>query len=258
MAVRLEVLGPAGGAPLGGACPSYVVFGARATVLLDCGPGAVERLWARGLLPRLDAVVISHPHMDHVLDLLPLSGSVVRPHLGDHRRPPLHVPRGAGEVLRALDRAFGGRSGAPTRFDAAFDVREYDARDRVEVGDLTLTFAPTEHAQPCFAARVTDGDGVLVYGADGGPSDAVAGLAEGADVLVLEATFLDDEATAAQYGHMTAGQAGALAARAGARRLLLTHLMPGADPDALARRAAEHFPGPVDVAREGLVVSVLT
>jgi ribonuclease Z len=69
-------------------------------------------------------------------------------------------------------------------------------------------------------------------------------------LVVLEATFANDAAAAAEVGHMTAAQAGELAARAGAKRLLLTHLLPDSHVD-LAWHAAQSFEGPVDIAREG-------
>lgn len=96
-----------------------------------------------------------------------------------------------------------------------------------------------------------DGHAALVYGADGSPSESLAALATGADLLVLEATFPDDAAAAAEHGHMTAAQAGALAARAGASRLLLTHLLPDAGEDHV-RHAARSFNGPIELACEGL------
>jgi ribonuclease BN (tRNA processing enzyme) len=120
VSLRFEVLGFAGAAPLEGACSSYVVSGRDRAVLLDCGPGTVERLWRRGLLQRLDAVVTSHTHADHVLDLLPFAGEVVRSLL-DGRRIALHVPHNGGpEMLRGLDSVFArGRRHTTTRFDAA-------------------------------------------------------------------------------------------------------------------------------------------
>src|SRR5690349_17596066 len=168
MALRFEVLGFAGAAPLQGACSSYLVDGGDGVVLLDCGPGTLERLWRRELLGRLDAIVVSHMHADHVLDLVPLGGAVVQAARGD--RPPiaLHVPAAAGpRVLAALDAAFGS-----SRFQRSFAVAEYGAGDVVEVGSLSVSFAVAAHEQPCFAARVTDGRAVVVYGADGGPSEA--------------------------------------------------------------------------------------
>jgi ribonuclease BN (tRNA processing enzyme) len=251
MALRFEVLGFAGAAPLQGACSSYVVSSEHATVLLDCGPGTLERLWQRGLLDRLDAIVVSHMHADHVLDLVPFAGEVVRSMLGD-RRIALHVPEADGpDVLRRLDAAFARTERQTTRFEAAFDVREYRVGDRLVIGDLSFAFVATAHAQPCFATRVTDGRTVIVYGADGAPSDALAELAAGADLLVLEATFADDELSAREHGHMTAAQAGEIAARAGASTLLLTHLLAGSSGGDLVRQAGRSFSGPVQLAHEG-------
>jgi ribonuclease BN (tRNA processing enzyme) len=256
MAIRIEVLGFAGAAPLQGACPSYLVSDGSTTVLLDCGPGALERLWRRGLLGALDAIVISHMHADHILDLVMFSGEVAQSLTGG-ARPPLYVPRGDGpEVLARLDGVFAREPGAPTRFQRAFDVREYGDRDRVEVGALQLSFAATAHAQPCFAARISDGRVAFVYGADGSPSEALDQLAAGADALLLEATFVDDEAAAARDRHMTAAQAGAAAARAGAARLLLTHTLAGAAEDELLEHAARTFAGTVEVAREGTTLTI--
>jgi ribonuclease BN (tRNA processing enzyme) len=246
MALCFEVLGFAGAAPLQGACSSYLVAADGATLLLDCGPGTVERLWRRELLGRLDAIVVSHMHADHVLDLVPLGGEVAQVARGD--RPPiaLHVPDGAGpRVLAALDDAFGS-----SRFERSFAIRSYSADDVVQVGPLSVSFAVAAHAQPCFAARVTDGRATVVYGADGGPSEAVERLAAAADLLVLEATFADDEHAAATHGHMTAVQAGILAARAGARRLLLTHTLAGTPEAALVGGAERAFGGPVRLAHE--------
>jgi ribonuclease BN (tRNA processing enzyme) len=249
MCFSFEVLGAAGAAPLGGACSSGLVRGGGATVLLDCGPGVLERLWARDLLGDLDAIVLTHAHADHVLDLVPLAGEVVQAQLHG-RRIALHLPRGVGRVLDALDAALAREPRAVTRFARAFDVTEHDAGDVVAVGGLELRFAPTAHPQPCFALRATDGASVLVHGADGAPSAQLDALAAGADLLVLEATLADDAATAAAHGHMTAVQAGETAARAGAGALLLTHLLPGAGDEHLAL-AARAYDGPVALAREG-------
>jgi ribonuclease BN (tRNA processing enzyme) len=256
MAIRVEILGFAGAAPLHGACPSYVVSDESTIVLLDCGPGTLERLWRRELLGRLDAIVISHMHADHILDLVLFAGEVVQS-LTPSARPPLYVPREDGpEVLARLDAVFAREPGAPTRFQGAFDVREYDESDRIDVGRLRFSFAATAHAQPCFAVRVSDGRAAFVYGADGSPSEALDELAAGADALLLEATFVDDAAAAARDHHMTAAQAGAAAARAGAATLLLTHTLAGAAEGALLEEAASSFGGSVEVAREGTTLTI--
>ncbi len=254
MAVSFEVLGFAGAAPLQGACSSYLVGDGRTTLLLDCGPGTLERLWRRDLLGRLDAIVLSHMHADHMLDLLMLAGELGRSLMAP-RRPILHVPAGDGrDVLRRLDAVFAREQDLPTRFEEAFDVREHGVEDRLRYGGLELSFAASAHPQPCFGVRVSDGTTTIVYGADGSPSAPIEALASEADLLVLEATLPDELGPhAGEQGHMTAAQAGALAARAKASRLLLTHTIAGVDGERLRAGAARSFTGAVELAREGYV-----
>ena len=251
--MRFEILGFAGAAPLVGACSSYLVQEDDTTVLLDCGPGTVERLFARALVGSVDEVVVSHMHLDHVLDLPLLSGEVGRV-LRDGRPLRLNLPAGGREVLRRLDAALRPQPDSAERFARAFDIVERPRARPVATaaGALRLTFAASRHPQPCDAVRVqATGGGTLVYGADGGPSGEVERLAAGADLLLLEATFVTDSEAAAAHGHMTARQAGELAARAEARELVLTHLLPEAAPEELSNAAAEAFDGPLAVASEG-------
>jgi ribonuclease BN (tRNA processing enzyme) len=223
-------------------------------VLLDCGPGALERLWREHLLADIDAIVISHMHADHVLDLLLMAGEVGRSKL-KAQRPALYLPSGGVRVLARLDSVFSaGRHGA-SRFEQAFAIFEYEPEDRLAIGGLQLCFAPTAHRGLCCAVRVTDGQAAVVYGADGAPSEALERLAAGADLLILEATYEDDAEAAAAQGHMTAVQAGELAARAGASRLVLTHLLPGSR-ERLRALAADAFDGPIELAREGLTFAL--
>jgi ribonuclease BN (tRNA processing enzyme) len=246
------------GAPLGAPCSSYVVRGRSALILLDCGPGALEQLWDRGLAERLDAIVISHMHMDHMLDLLPFSGEVtqmaLRGRRPERRLPALYLPRGGGpDVLTKLSSAVGSDF---ARFREAFELHEYDERDTVEIGDLRVTFAPTAHAQPCYAPRVSDGLATFVYGADGAYSERLISHAAGADLLLLEATYLDAGPELAKNGHMNGEQAAEVARRAGARRLLLTHVGPWPERNAEnLRRAGERFAGEVELVEQGAVYS---
>ncbi|WP_205696402.1 MBL fold metallo-hydrolase [Conexibacter sp. SYSU D00693] len=255
-ALELEVVGCAMATPLGAPCSSYLVRGGGTTVLLDCGPGALPGLWERGALAELDAIVVSHMHQDHVLDLVPLSNAMTQEVLAPLRgaRGPiaLHVPREGGpEVLEALAAAVG----EPGRFAAGFALHTYAPPDRLRLGELELTFAATGHRGPCFAIRVGLGDVALVYGADSPPSAALEEHCRGADLVVLEASALDPSPDVERFGHMTADQAAGVAARAGAGRLVLTHLSPWLDGEDARKqeRARSRFPGPVDLARPGAV-----
>jgi ribonuclease BN (tRNA processing enzyme) len=252
--VELEVVGFRVGAPLGAACSCYSVRARNTSVLLDLGPGALERLWKGGTLGGLDAIVISHMHMDHVLDVLPLSSEITQTALRQRypNRPPpqLYVPADGGiSALDALARAVGSTF---DRFSTSFEIREYDERDHLKIGALALAFARMTHPRPCYAARVGDGVSTIVYGADGSYSESLVSHAAGADLALLEATYVDLEAEAERHGHMTAEQAGLVADRAGVARLLLTHVGPWEAHNAETLRLARaRFAGDVELVREG-------
>jgi ribonuclease BN (tRNA processing enzyme) len=254
--VRVEVLGLSAGAPLGGACPCYAVEHESTLVLLDCGPGALDRIWSRGLIGAVDAILISHMHLDHMLDLLPYSGELTqiaaREARADYSRPSLFLPRDRGrEVLDGLAHALGS---SPSRFDDGFEIQEYDDAGPIEVGSLRITFARTAHPEVCYAARVSDGASTFVYGADGAFDERLVAHAAGADLLLLEATYLDPGPELERNGHMTGEQAAAVAHQAGARRLVLTHLGPWSEHnEENLRRARERFAGAVELARPGAV-----
>ncbi|HEX3316735.1 MAG TPA: MBL fold metallo-hydrolase [Solirubrobacteraceae bacterium] len=257
--MRLEIVGVRVGSPLGAPCSSYAVDGPEGTVLLDCGPGTLQAAWSSGLVDRLGAVVISHMHLDHMLDLVPWTTTTTREglehRLGAARRLPLWVPRGRGPaVLEEAHAAFGH---GLDRVRATFDLREYDAGDTVRACGLELTFVRTGHPETCLAPRCTDGTTTLVYTADSTAAPALERHAAGADLLLCEATFLDPGPDLDRYGHMTGEQAAGLAARAGVQRLVLTHVMPFEDENAEnLRRARARFDGRVDLAEPGRVYEI--
>ena len=257
--MQLEVVGVRVGAPLGAPCSSYAVDGPDGSVLLDCGPGALQAAWTSGLIDRLGAMVISHMHLDHMLDLVPWTTAITREglvhRLGEAPRLPLYVPRGHGpRVLSDLLGAFGH---GLDRVGELFDLREYAEADTVSACGLDITFVRTGHPEPCFAPRCTDGQAIVVYSADATATPALTRHAAGADLLVCEATFLEPGPELERFGHMTGEQAAAVAAEAGVKRLVLTHVMPFDDENAEnVRRARARFPGPVDLAEPGAVYAL--
>lgn len=264
--LRLTVIGCSAASPRpGGACSSYLVTYGAVNVLMDCGPGALSFL-RQEINPRnLDAIVISHLHADHTLDLVPLAyGLKYGPPLGDEHktagsRLALFVPPGGKEFLKGLAEALEG-SGRNSDFWAPFDIMEYDPDGTLVVGNdidggtadyLNLRFAPTKHYIPCWAIEVfPPGDAphpVLLYGADSAPVESLTQFAHGADLLILEATVPEPES----IGHMTPRQAGQLATDAGGvKHLLLTHYWGNIPPETMIAEAREAFDGPVSVARE--------
>ncbi len=141
------------------------------------------------------------------------------------------------------------------------DWRDLDGSSLLVVDGLCFTFAPTVHYVETYTVRVDGPAGeVLVYSADTGPQWTLDGLTSGSalfagraegrhavDLLVCEATGLEGDERP-DFLHLSARQAGVLGRSSGARRLLLTHLWPGNDPEDHRREAAETYGQAVEIA----------
>ncbi|MFL5845670.1 MAG: MBL fold metallo-hydrolase [Solirubrobacteraceae bacterium] len=226
----------------GGACSGYLVQDADTTLLLDCGNGVFGKLRSLVDYTSVDAVVLSHLHADHFLDLVPFSYALTYSPQRSGARPVLHAPPGAGEIFRRIVGAWGNDD----LVDSAFDLREYSGSEELAVGSLRVRFGLVAHFVQTFAVELSAGAGRFVFGADTGPSDGLVGFATGAEVLMVEATLESPD-----EGHLTAEQAGEHAARAGVGRLVLTHITDELDAERAREAAAASFGGPVEVAREG-------
>ncbi|MCL6451100.1 MAG: MBL fold metallo-hydrolase [Acetobacteraceae bacterium] len=246
--MKLTVLGCSAPFPLDkGGCPGYLVEGPGGQVLLEAGPGTLSSLGSVRAYASVAAVVLSHLHADHMSDFLVLRYALEAVHHLGLRSEPLVVY-------------------APAEPAALFSVLPYrqvvraeplDESRRVEAGGLSLSFLRTQHPVPCYAVRFEERGKGLVYTADTSWAESLVGFAHGADLLLAEATLMEREAAlGGQTGHLTAGQAGRLGAEAGVRRLVITHLVPFYDADALRREAEDGFGGPVEVARPGLEVEL--
>ncbi|MDA0182750.1 MBL fold metallo-hydrolase [Solirubrobacter phytolaccae] len=236
-----------------GACSGYLVEGGGQSVLLDCGPGVFAKLRTRLPYERVDAVVITHLHADHVMDLVPFaSGIRYRPWEGAAPRPKLYAPPGAREVFARLCE---GGSMSADHIELAFDLTIYDPAAALTLGGLGVRFQPVPHYIPANAVEFSDGGARFTFGADCGPSEDLVAFAAGTDVLMVEATLLEPEPPD-DRGHLTPFEAGEHAAAAGAKRLVLTHFAEEAGPDWVISEAARAYDGPIEPAREGLIFTV--
>jgi ribonuclease BN (tRNA processing enzyme) len=259
--MRLTVLGKSPSwQDAGGACSGYLVEEDGTAVVIDCGNGVFGKLRERIDYVDVDAVVISHLHADHFLDLVPFSYALTYaprqqpvpvdrwPGTDNPACPVLHAPPGARETFRRVVGAWGNDD----LIENAFDLHEYDASSELEIGPVRIRFQPVPHFTETFAMAIssTNGSGRIVYGADSSPTDALIGLADGADLILVEATLPRPERTGVR-GHLTPGEAGELARAAGGKRLVLVHISDELDADWARREAEESFGGPVEVAAEG-------
>lgn len=244
--MRLRVLGNTGRylAPLSGGSGYLVEADDGTRVLLDCGGGVRDEL-ARLGVDRVDALVLSHFHHDHVLDLMTIRDAL-------DARTTLFLPLGETPRLQILARAFAFRG----PLEMAGPVVEPAPGTTYEVGPLRLRFAPTRHSAPSIATRLDDAEGSLVYASDTAPCDPLRDLARGCDVLLMHALMPTvDPASGHAARHSTAETAARLAADAGVGTLLLSHrYQKSEDADMLAHaRAHPH----VVLARDRMELAVV-
>jgi ribonuclease BN (tRNA processing enzyme) len=196
---------------------------------------------------QIDAVFISHGHPDHCADLSPLLRA--RALAEDPPAPlPVYALPGALDAVLALDR--------PGMLAGAYDLREFSAGRHLDIGPFRAGTRLLPHWVPNAGLRLSAGGRVLMYTGDCGPGPEVAELARHADLLLAEATYVDQVPEDSRAYLSSARDAGQRAAQAGAGRLLLTHLWPGTDPAAARAAAAAAYAGDIGVATAGLVVEL--
>lgn len=224
--MKLTILGNNGPYPVPhGACSGYLLESdsGDTVILIDCGTGVLANLMATDALDRLDAVVLSHLHYDHMSDLLPMQYAI---QFHPRKHPlPVYAPETPEPVRTLLD--------AP-----CYDV--WPCKD-VTVGEMRISFNPARHPVETNAVAVTCDGRRFVFTGDSNADPLVEFFCEGADLLLADAGLseADWKPTAPHYSAALCGQ---LAKSASAKRLLLTHFNPKYDPEALLREAREHYP----------------
>ena len=248
----------------GGACSGYLIETETTKVLLDCGNGVFGKLRERIDYTELDAVIVSHLHADHFLDLVSYSYALIyaprqQPvpvHTWDGTAEPAHprliAPPGATETFRRVVGAWGNDD----LIESAFRIEEYSPGGRVEAGDLTARFHPVPHFVEAFAVRINaEASGDLVYSADTRPGKEIVEAARDADLLLIEGTLPRPERTG-NRGHLTPEEAGRHAREAGARRVVITHISDELGEEWAREEGERGYGGPVEIAREGAVYEV--
>ena len=241
MAVRLTVIGSSPAWPNPGSAQSGYLLEHESDaggLLLDCGPGVLARLRERAALA-VDAIAITHFHLDHWGDLVPWAWLVA------HRvvpagRAQLWVPPGGHEELTRFASFWGNAK----MFEHAFELREYEPERPFEAGGFGVEARRVRHyTLDAFGFRVRDPRtrSVLAYSGDSAPTDELTALAREATLFLCEATLERGDRDGEPRGHLTAEEA----IDAADGRILLTHR-----PVELAA------PDGVRVAYDGLVVDV--
>ncbi|GIH06725.1 MBL fold metallo-hydrolase [Rhizocola hellebori] len=246
--MRLTVLGACGAWPdAGQACSGYLVEHEGFRLLVDLGYATVPRLLESVGAEQIDAVFISHGHPDHCADLSPLLRARF---MRDEPAKPLPVYSlpGALDAVLALDH--------PGLLADAYALHEFAGGDLLDIGPFRAQTRLLPHSVPNAGIRLTAAGKVLAYTGDAAPSDEVVELARDADLLVAEATYVDEVPPALRRILSSARDAGRQARAAGAGRLLLTHLQPGTDAYAALAAARAGYDGEIGVATSGLTIDL--
>ncbi|MBW1603175.1 MBL fold metallo-hydrolase [Streptomyces sp. JJ66] len=248
--MKLTVVGCSGSFPSAdSACSSYLVEADGYRVLLDMGNGALGELQRHCGLYDLDAIVLSHLHADHCIDMC--AYFVVRYYRFDGGRCaplPVYGPSGTEERLTTAH--------ADTPTDSAmrdvFDFRTLSDGAAFDLGPLRVTTARVDHPVEAYGFRLEHGGAVLTYSGDTGECAALDELARDADLFLCEASFTHGKEDIPGL-HLNGREAGECARRAGASRLVLTHVPPWTDAQVNLRDAKAAYGGPADLATPGAV-----
>ncbi|MCM3883218.1 MBL fold metallo-hydrolase [Frankia sp. R82] len=260
----------------GAASSGYLVRTERSSILMDCGPGIAVMLTKFIHASQLDAVVISHMHLDHCYDVLPIGKQAMLPYgktwlvdtdgrgefHGDDsgRRIKLLVPQGGRVTLDRLAELFPVRTipHLNRAFELAFEVIEYRRGASYEIADCTVSMIPMVHSSPDCGIRVDGPSGSLGFTGDTSYNDNLVTLAKDTDIFLAEASLQAPDST--HHGHLSGAEVGRAAALAGTRKLVLTHFTAPQREWKQARRddAAAEYSGPIHVGEPGMTFSTVT
>mgnify|MGYP001164236165 CR=1 FL=1 len=240
MSLSLTVLGCSGtyAAP-GNACSGYLLRTDATTVLVDLGPGALANAQRHVDLVDVDAMVLTHEHPDHWTDL-PVARNAYR-YILDRLHLPVFLTAGTRRMAQ------------PFCDDVTFAWTTITEDSEIEVGDIAFRFSRTDHPVETLAVWAEQGEASILYSSDTGPEWSPTAFGARPDLAVIEATF-DHEQLA--HLHLSAAQAGERAAAVGAGRLVLTHFLPGTDPERQRAAAEATFGRAVELAEPGLTFTV--
>lgn len=224
----------------------YLLQHNEMNILLDCGSGAISQLQNVIPLWELDAVILTHYHHDHIADMGTLTYSrIVHMDLQKTDKP-LHI-FAHNEDVEAFEKLMR---------DRVTIVSLYNEKKLIQIGDLTFYFQKTTHPSPCYAIKGIDTSGKsFVYTGDTTYDETLIPFIKNTDLLITEASFYEQQ-DAQAFGHMNSKEAATLAQKGNIKKLLLSHLPHFGDHVQLLNEAKNYFSGDVQLAKQGLTISL--
>ncbi len=255
--MKLTILGTdAAYAGKNGSCPSYLLSHKEKHYLIDTGSGCVSALQNFIGFSEISCIFLSHLHADHVSDIYTLRYGVyiAQKEKGMTHKPRIYLPKRPKDIHRFIKK----------NIVREFILETLSEKTHVELDGLKVSFIRTKHPIPAYAMRFDakensesggaqkeKKDASLVYTSDTGFFEELVQFSAQATLILSEATFQSADEKLVGMGHMTAPMAGAFAAKCGAERLVLTHIMPEYKKPLSAQEAKQTFHKEVIIAERG-------
>lgn len=240
--LRLTVLGCYGAYPkAGGSCSGYFLEDGETKILIDCGNGVISKLFSYCHdLNKLDAILISHLHPDHMSDLLVLRYAIhIKKMLGKLGKSiPIYLPATPLEDFERI------------QYNDAYIFNIIDEETVININDIKITFKKTNHPVECYAMAFEKDQKKFVYSGDTRYFDELCDFAKGSNLFLCEANILHKDMTEG-IPHLSGKQAAEIALKADVHRIILTHLLPEINTHELLKEAKEEFPYILEIAEEG-------
>jgi ribonuclease BN (tRNA processing enzyme) len=242
--MRLTVVGSSGTFPgPASGCSSYLVEHDGFRLMLDIGNGAIGTLQTAAGLFAPDALIVSHLHGDHYLDLIPYTYARRYHPAGAAPKLPVYGP---SKIREAITGAFS--RDVDELIDETYDIQAVDRDQKLTIGPFEVDLRAVNHTIETYGMRVSAGGRTLAYSADSSTCEPLIELARDADLFLCEASYLDGEDNPPGV-HLTGREAAEHATRADAHRLVLTHLVPWGDEARTLAEATDGYAGEIRVAR---------
>jgi ribonuclease BN (tRNA processing enzyme) len=244
--MKLTVIGQWGGYPKAGeASTGYLLEHKGFKLLIDCGSGVLSHLQHHVEATDLDAVLLSHYHPDHVADIGVLQHALlIQYFLGRNKGTlPVYAHR---EDQRGYD---------TITYKDLMKAHEYKEDTSLSIGPFTVTFVKTKHPVPCYGMRIEAEGKSMFYTADSAFKESFVPFGKDADVLLCECNFYGGM-DASNAGHMSSLDAGNLAQKTNAGKLILTHLPHFGELEQLITEAKTIYNGEVLLAKKDMEVDI--
>lgn len=233
--MKLTVLGNFGPYPKAdGACSGYLLEYKDTKVLIDCGNGVLSRLLKLYPVEKLDAIILSHLHSDHISDIF-----IMKYALGINKNKvvPIYTPSDDEYLTDNMN------------YNDCFNINFINETDEISIGEMNFKFIKTYHPVETYGIKAEAGNKKFIYSSDTGYFDELIDFSKGADLLLCEVGILSKDKTE-EILHLSPKEACDIAEKANVKRLILTHFYPGYKREDIRTEALNNYNSIFELSQE--------